>query len=84
METIQNWLGNTHAVRTAVPEKLDEWRGVLEGHKGKMLAMGADWQNEVAFVEALLAVLRGEKPVLPNDNPYADLVKGLLDALDKG
>jgi hypothetical protein len=28
----------------------------------------------VAFVEALLAVLAGESPVLPGDNPYAGVV----------
>ncbi len=80
-ETIQQWVQNTYAVMKHVPEKLAEWREQLEGAKIKMSSMGDDWQNEVGFVDALLAVLRGEKPRLPESHPYYEPVRQLVEAL---
>jgi len=82
-ELIQQWIQNTYAVLRHVPEKRDEWLGILEANETQISNMGDNWAHELAFVEALLAILRGEKPVLPNDNPYADAVKQLLDALNQ-
>jgi tetratricopeptide (TPR) repeat protein len=73
-ETVQMLCGNTVAVRTSVPEKLDEWQAQLVAIHADWLTRGDDWANEVAFAAALLAVLAGESPALPDENPYADVV----------
>jgi hypothetical protein len=36
---------------------------------------GDEWAIEVAFPDALLAVLDGESPALPADNPYAGVIE---------
>ncbi|MCL4252681.1 MAG: tetratricopeptide repeat protein [Anaerolineae bacterium] len=80
-ETIQQWVSNTYAVMKHVPDQLADWRDQLDGAKSRMAGMGDDWQNEVQFVDALLAVLRGEKPSLPESHPYHEPVRQLLEAL---
>lgn len=80
-ETVQTLCANTVAVRTAVPDKLDEWQAQLTTVRADWLTKGADWEPEVAFIEALLAVLRGESPVLAESNPYAGVVAQVVKAV---
>ncbi|MBN8595530.1 MAG: tetratricopeptide repeat protein, partial [Anaerolineae bacterium] len=80
-ETVQTLCANTVAVRTAVPDKLDEWQAQLTSVRVDWLTQGADWELEVAFIEALLAVLRGESPVLAESNPYAGVVAQVVKAV---
>jgi tetratricopeptide (TPR) repeat protein len=80
-ETIREWVSNTYAVKTNLPEQLEAWREQLEGAKSRMAGMGDEWGNEVQFVEALLAVLRDETPVLPSDHPYHEPIQALLEGL---
>jgi tetratricopeptide (TPR) repeat protein len=81
-ETVRMLAGNTVAVRTGVPEKLAEWRGQLSAARADWSARGADWAIEVAFADALLAILDGQRPALPPDNPYADVVRQVIAAID--
>ena len=44
-------------------------------------ASGADYAERVA--DALLAVLDGGSPTLPDDNPYANVIRQVLAALGR-
>jgi hypothetical protein len=56
---------------TQHPESQQEWRSVLEQDLQKAQQQGANWQIEVAFFTALLALMDGQTPLLPADHPYA-------------
>ena len=40
-------------------------------HVGRLLVRARDWAQEVAFVDALLAILDDRPVDIPFDNPYA-------------
>jgi SOS response regulatory protein OraA/RecX len=69
-ETIKMLVGNTVAVKTGVPEKLADWQRDLTQIRTDFAGRGADWAIEVAFADALLAVLQDCPATLPADNPY--------------
>jgi hypothetical protein len=73
--------GNTLAVRTEMPDRLEEWRVQLQIIRADFAGRSDDWAMEVAFVDALLAVLNGESPALPGDNPYAGVVGQVVDGI---
>ena len=43
---------------------------------------GADWAQEVAFVDALLAILDDRPVDIPSDNPYADVIRQVQQAIE--
>ena len=46
--------------------------------------MGADWQIEVEFFSAVLALLDGEAPALPGDHPYAPALAKIQEGIAAG
>ncbi len=79
-----NWLaGNTVAVKTQMREKLDEWRQQLGEIRVDFAGRGDDWAIEVAFADALLAVLADQPAVLPDDNPYQLYLRQVIEAIDQ-
>lgn len=78
-ETVDTLAGNTVAVKTQVPDKLDEWRQNLQGIRTDFA--GRNWANEIAFVDALLAVLDDQPAALPDNNPYAPVVRLVVEAI---
>jgi hypothetical protein len=42
-----------------------------------------NWAIEVAFADALLAILNGEAPTLPADNPYNGAVRQVIEAIEE-
>jgi hypothetical protein len=62
---------------------LTEWREELTNARTDWLTRGEDWTIEVAFANALLAVLDDQAPALSPDNPYADVVQGIIAAIEK-
>ncbi|NUQ07183.1 MAG: hypothetical protein HUU31_25100 [Anaerolineae bacterium] len=83
-EVVETFASNTVAVCTGVPEKRDEWREALTGIRADFAKRGADWAAEVAFVEALIAIVNGGAPVLPAENPYAGVVRQVVEAVRSG
>lgn len=79
VETVQALAGNTVAVLTGVPEKRNEWRGELGRLRADFAWRG--WAIEVAFADALLAILDDQPPAIPPDNPYAGVVQQVLAAI---
>jgi hypothetical protein len=82
-DTVQTLAGNTVAVKTDVPDKLGEWRETLTGARSQFAGRGDDWANEVAFADALLAILNDQSPVIAPDNPYADVIDRVVEAIGK-
>jgi tetratricopeptide (TPR) repeat protein len=80
-DTVQTLAGNTIAVMTEAPEERDKWRENLQGIRNDFDANGDEWIIEVAFVGALLAILDGDKPTLPEDNPYKPYLLQLLERI---
>ncbi len=75
------WLaGNTVAVKTAVPDKMGEWRAELARLRADFAGRGADYAIEVAFADALLAILDDQPVSIADDNPYADAVRAAVGA----
>ncbi len=81
-ETVQMLARNTVAVKTEVPDKLDEWREQLNNIRADFANRGPDWAIEVTFVEALLAVLDDQPVSLPDNNPYAPVVQQVVAAIN--
>ncbi len=81
-ETVNMLAGNTYAVMTTHKDKQSEWQPVLTQYRDDFASRGDDWAIEVAFTEALLAILAGSRPTLPADNPYADVVQQVLQMID--
>jgi len=81
-EQIEMLVNNTIAVRTFAAEKPDEWREVLEGLRAEWAGNGAEWEIEVEFAEALLAVVDGQPAIeLPENHPYRPYLARVLDAI---
>ena len=81
-EVVQNWCQNTLAVKTAVSERLAEWRNDLLEIREKIANQGADYAQEGAFVDALLAILDDRPVDIPADNPYADVIQQTQQAIE--
>ncbi|HEX2909351.1 MAG TPA: tetratricopeptide repeat protein [Chloroflexia bacterium] len=80
-EQIKVLVGNTFAVKTGAAEHLAEWRAQLQALMAAWQEQGADWEIEVAFAGALLAILDGQEVSLPEGNPYRPYVEQLQAAL---
>jgi tetratricopeptide (TPR) repeat protein len=81
-EAQQALAGNTVAVMTGATSHKDEWRTQLAILHGEWLGKGEEYAIEVVLVDALLAILAGARPALPDDNPYAALVQAVIEAID--
>jgi tetratricopeptide (TPR) repeat protein len=82
-EYIQTLAQNTTAVKTDATDQLAEWQDKLTNAKMKWLEAGDGMAKEVAFVDALLAILSDEAPTLPADNPYAEIVQQVVADIQK-
>ncbi len=71
------------AAKTTDPEDLAAWRDTLARFRDEAAGRGTEWAIEVAFTEALLAVLDDRAAALPSDNPYHPYLRLVLDALGK-
>ncbi|MBI5666363.1 MAG: tetratricopeptide repeat protein, partial [Chloroflexi bacterium] len=80
-ETVRLLAQNTAAVKTGAPDKLDDWRATLQNLHADFAGRGDDWAIEVAFAAALLAVLDDQPAALPDDNPYAPVVRAVVAAI---
>lgn len=49
--------------------------------QAERIRRGSDYAIEVTLADALVTIMDGGRPVLPEDNPYADVVRQLLIAI---
>ncbi len=70
---------NTIAVMTVAPEKRGQWaQSARQAYQQSLLS---DFTAEIELFSAILAVLDGEQPNLPADNPYAEALKAILEGI---
>jgi tetratricopeptide (TPR) repeat protein len=80
-EQIQAIVSNTIAVMTLVQEKHSEWREAIANALQNAQQRGADWQIEVDFFTAVLAILDGKPPSLPAEHPYSEAVAAIQEGI---
>ena len=80
-DMIQTLAGNTVAVKTQAPNKLDEWRADLQSIRADFASEGAGWQIEVVFADALLAVLDDQPAALPDGHQYQSILNQVFDQM---
>jgi tetratricopeptide (TPR) repeat protein len=80
-EQIQAIVSNTVVVMTIMPEKQSEWRETITEDLQDAQQRGADWQIEVDFFTAVLAILDGQSPSLPAEHPYAEAVTAIQEGI---
>jgi tetratricopeptide (TPR) repeat protein len=78
-KTVNALASNTVAVKTNVPDKLSEWRARLKSIRDNFASDG--WQNEIAFADALLAVLKDQPASLPDYNLYQSVLRQVIDGI---
>lgn len=61
-EHINTLVGYTITVMTTMPERHAEWREAITQALHDAQQRGADWQIEVEFFTAILAILEGQSP----------------------
>lgn len=77
-------VNNTVAVMTAMPERRDEWHAVLDQELENARQGGADWQIEVEFFTAILALLDGQEVNLPSGHAYAAAFEQIKQGIATG
>jgi hypothetical protein len=80
-EQLDAIVNSTIAVMTTVQERRDEWRTIIAGSLQEAQQQGADWQIEVDFFTAVLALLDGHTATLPDDHPYAAAIDAIVQGI---
>ena len=62
-------------------DQRDEWRESVTQLRADFASRGEEYAIEVAFADALRAVLDGGSPALPDDNPYTDVLRQIIAAI---
>jgi tetratricopeptide (TPR) repeat protein len=75
---------NTVIVMTTMQEHRAEWREAMAGALQEAQQQGADWQFEIEFFGAVLAILDGAAPALPGDHPYAPALAKIQEGIAAG
>src|SRR6266566_160061 len=83
-EQIELIVSNTVAVMTSVQDRRDEWREDIAQMLQNAQQQGADWQIEVDFYTAILALLDGQTPGLLGDHPYAPALRAIQEGIATG
>jgi tetratricopeptide (TPR) repeat protein len=71
---VQQIVGNTIAVMTVAQDQWAEWHTSMAGALQHAEQQGETWQDEAAFFQAVIKILDGQSPTLPEQHPYAQAV----------
>ncbi|MBS1252943.1 MAG: hypothetical protein MAG451_01986 [Anaerolineales bacterium] len=66
------------------PDQRGEWREAIAGVLQDAGQRGDGWQSEVEFFTAVLAILDGETPDLPDNHPYAQALAAIQAGIAAG
>jgi tetratricopeptide (TPR) repeat protein len=78
VDQIQQMVSNTITVLTMAQDKRADWYAAMQGALLETQQRGAGWQAETDFFQAILTLLDGKIPVLPDDHAYAPVLAELL------
>ncbi len=79
--TVNQLCLNTVTFKTQATDDLDQWRTQAKKIRDDWVGRGDDWTQEVAFMDALLAILDDTEPTIPDDNPYAEAVQAVQELI---
>ena len=77
-------VSNTAAVMTVMPERRGEWRETIQKNVENARQQGDDWQIEVEFFTAILALLDGQAAELSGEHPYAVALEQIRQGIANG
>lgn len=83
-EQLEQMVMSTITVMTIAQDKRAEWYAAMEGARRHAEEQGPQWFAEVEFFTAVMAILDGRKPKLPDDHLYAGTVQEILDNVGSG
>ena len=83
-DELQVILSNTVAVMTTMHERRAEWREAIVNALQDAQQHGTDWQIEVEFFTAVLAILDGNAAALPYDHPYSPALAQIQEGIAAG
>ena len=83
-QQIKTIIANTVAVMTTVEERRAEWHAAMEKALQDARQRGDDWQIEVDFYTAVLAILDGQVSSLPDNHPYAQALTAIHEGIATG
>jgi hypothetical protein len=81
---LQAIVSNPVAVMTTMQERRPEWREAIVNALKDAQQRGNDWQIEVEFFTAVMAILDGNAAVLPGDHPYAPALTQIKGGIAAG
>jgi tetratricopeptide (TPR) repeat protein len=81
---LQVIITNTVVVMTTMQERRAELREAMENALQQVQQEGADWQIEIEFFSAVVALLDGRPPALPGDHPYAPALAKIQEGIAEG
>jgi tetratricopeptide (TPR) repeat protein len=77
-------VANTITVMTTVQERRAEWRESMKNTLQQIQQQEGDWQNEVEFFNAVLALLDGKSTALPENHFYARALAQIQEGIAAG
>src|SRR6266568_3406280 len=80
-DELQVILSNTVAVMTTMHERRAEWREAIVNALQDAQQHRTDWQIEVEFFTAVLAILDGNAAALPYDHPYSPALAQIQEGI---
>jgi len=80
-DDIEQIINSTVAVITIAEHQRSEWRKAMAETLLETQQRGAAWQSEVDFFIAVLAILDGQTPTLPEDHLYIEAVRAIQDGI---
>src|SRR5947209_7920938 len=81
-EQLKAIISNTITVMTDMPEKRDEWRETMSGALQRV--QGNNQAEDAGFFTAILAMLDGQSPSLPEGHPYTDEINSIKAGIAAG
>ena len=78
-EQLSVFVTSTITVMTIIPEKRVEWRRAIE--QVLQQAQSRNQAHDAEFFTAILAILAGRQPALPDDHPYAGEIRAIQDGI---
>ncbi|MFZ4828089.1 MAG: hypothetical protein ACOYLB_12120 [Phototrophicaceae bacterium] len=81
-EVINAICQNTYAVMTGSSEHYDVWVKEITTLYIDIENRGVEWEAELAFLDAIIAILHNQPIDVPDDNPYVDIATQVQKAIE--
>lgn len=83
MAQMEQIVSDTIAVMSVEPQRHAEWRMSVAAALMRARHWGEQWMPEVEFFTAVLAILDGQSPTLPQGHLYAGLIAEVINGIEE-